>query len=126
MAFMPVRRDSATEAFSDGTARDEFLLVRDTQTGEVLDPRTDTSFDRPRFDHVPASGRGSVVSWSVPHARTPEGEATTVVGIVQLEEGPWWWAEIRGFAPDEDLENAAVTVAFENAGEERIPYFTRA
>lgn len=126
MAIMPVHRDGATEAFFDGSARGEFLLVRDKETGELLDPRTDTSFDRGRFDHVPASGRGTVVSWAVPHTRTPDGETTTVVGIVQLEEGPWWWAEIRGFAPDEDLENAAVKVAFENAGEERIPYFTRA
>lgn len=130
MAIMPVRRDAATATFFDGTARDEFLLVRDTLTGELLDPRTDTAFDRDRFEHVPASGNGTVVSWSIPHTRIPDGTTQqSVVGIVQLDEGPWWWTEIRGFAPEEPLDGAAVVVGFERSGDgehdEVIPYFTK-
>ncbi len=131
MAFMPLRRDAATAAFLDGTARGEFLLLRDTLTGELLDPRADTAFERERFEHVPASGRGTVVSWSVPHTRLPDGSTVqTVVGIVELEEGPWWWTEIRGFSPHESLERAAVVVRFEPSGtgenDEVVPYFISA
>lgn len=130
MAAMPVRRDAETAAFFDGTAQGQFLLLHDTQTGQILDPRTDTSSDRGRYEHVPASGKGTVVSWSVPHTRLPDGGALrTVVGIVQLEEGPWWWAELRGFDPDEDLAGAPAEIAFEPSGphpeDETIPYFTK-
>ncbi|MGF6832478.1 putative OB-fold protein [Paenarthrobacter sp. TE4293] len=130
MAIMPVRRDNETAAFFDGTSRGQFLLIRDLTTGELLDPRHDTSSDRSRYEHVPASGRATVVSWSVPHSRTPDGETLrTVVGIVQLHEGPWWWTEIRGFDPDEDLAGATVRLAFERSGpgpgDESIPVFIK-
>ena len=36
MPRFAVRRDDATAGFFDGAARGEFLLVKDTQTGEVL------------------------------------------------------------------------------------------
>lgn len=131
MALFPVRRDAASAEFFDGTARGEFLLVRDTVTGELLDPRTDTVFDRARFERVPASGKAMVVSWSVPHARKPDGGTQrSVVGIVELAEGPWWWTELRGFDPDDDLTAAAVEVRFEKSGDgeadETIPYFAKA
>ncbi|GHF36928.1 putative OB-fold protein [Amycolatopsis bartoniae] len=130
MALFPVRRDAATAEFFDGTARGEFLLLRDTTTGEILDPRTDTAFDRARFEHVPASGEGTVVTWSVPHTRTPDGGTRrSVVGIVELAEGPWWWTELRGFDPDEDLAGARVRVRFEKSGDgehdETVPYFAK-
>ena len=130
MATMPVRRDPETAAFFDGTARGQFLLLRDTQTGEILDPRTDTSSDRDRYEHVPASGKATVVSWSVPHTRLPDGGTLrTLVGIVQLEEGPWWWTELRGYDPDDDLAGAPAHLAFEPSGpapeDETIPYFTK-
>ncbi|HVW42179.1 MAG TPA: OB-fold domain-containing protein [Amycolatopsis sp.] len=130
MALFPVRRDAATATFFDGTARGEFLLLRDTTTGEVLDPRTDTSFDRARFEHVPASGKATVVSWSAPHTRLPEGGTRrSLVGIVELAEGPWWWTELRGFAPDDDPAGAAVEVRFEKSGDgaedETVPYFAK-
>ena len=130
MAIMPVRRDAATATFFDGTARGEFLLIRDTLTGELLDPRTDTAFDRDRFEHVAASGNGTVASWSVPHTRLPDGTTQqSVVGIVQLVEGPWWWTEIRGFTADESLDGAPVVARFERSGDgehdEVIPYFVK-
>lgn len=130
MALMPVRRDAASAFFFDGTARGEFLLVRDTHTGNLLDPRADTAFDRDRFEYVAASGRGTVVSWSVPHTRRADGTtAQSIVGIVELDEGPWWWTELRGFTPDESLEAARVVVRFERSGDgegdEAIPFFTK-
>jgi uncharacterized protein len=129
MSIMPVRRDAATAAFFDGTARGELLLIRDTVTGELLDPHADTAYDRDRFELVPSSGRATVVSWSVPHTRLPDGtDLRSVVGIVQLEEGPWWWTEIRGVDPDADLLGLDVVVGFEPSGAtedaEAIPFFT--
>ncbi|QNA91848.1 MULTISPECIES: Zn-ribbon domain-containing OB-fold protein [unclassified Microbacterium] len=130
MALMPLRRDEATAFFLDGTARGEFLLIEDLQTGELLDPRTDTAHDRARFGTVAASGGARVVSWSVPHTRRPDGSVhRSVVGIVELDEGPWWWTELRGFDPDDDLEGARVRVGFEPSGsgpdDEVLPFFEK-
>ncbi|RKS93497.1 hypothetical protein DEU37_0911 [Microbacterium sp. AG790] len=130
MAMIPVRRDAATAAFFDGTARGQFLLLRDTTTGELCDPHTEIAFDRERFVPEPASGRGHVVSWAAPHNRLPDGSTMrTIVGIVELEEGPWWWTELRGFGADDNPLGEAVVVAFEKSGEgdsdEVVPFFVK-
>jgi uncharacterized OB-fold protein len=125
MATIPVRRDAATADFFDGTTRGEFLLVRDTRTGEVLEPQFDTSADPERYERVPAAGRGTVVSWAVVHQREPDGSTSRrPVGVVELDEGPWWWTSIEGVDPDDDLMGRRVEVAFRLAGEETVPYFT--
>ena len=121
-----VQRDEATAAFFDGTARGEFLLVTDIRTGEVLAPQFDTAADPERYVRVPAAGTGTVVSWSVVHQREADGSASRItVGIVELDEGPWWWTSITGVDPGDDLLGRRVQVAFEKAGDgEAIPYFT--
>jgi uncharacterized protein len=126
MPSFAVRRDQATAEFFDGTARGEFLLVQDTQTGEVLAPQFDTTVDPERYVRVPATGTGTVVSWVVVHERTADGsDGRCPVGIVELDEGPWWWTSITGADPGEDLFGRRVRVAFEKVGdEETIPYFT--
>lgn len=126
MPSFPVQRDQATAEFFDGTARGEFLLVKDTQTGEVLAPQFDPTVDPERYVRVPASGTGTVVSWVVVHEREADGStARRPVGIVELDEGPWWWTSISGADPDEDLFGRRVRVAFEKVGDgETIPYFT--
>jgi uncharacterized OB-fold protein len=121
-----VRRDQATVEFFDGTARGDFLLVKDTRTGEVLAPQFDTTVDPERYVRVPAAGTGTVVSWAVVHERGADGSADRVpVGIVELDEGPWWWTSITGVDPGDDLLGRRVRVAFEKVGDgETIPYFT--
>ena len=127
MPLFPVRRDADSAAFFDGTSRDEFLLIRDKTTGDYLDPTADTSVDPDRFELVPAAGTGTVVSWSVVHGKGVDGPTRTVVGIVQFDEGPWWWGEFADADPDRDLTAAAVTVSFVNSGDadrdEWIPQF---
>lgn len=123
-APFPVRRDSATAKFFDGTARSEFLLVRDTRTGEVHEPRFDTTTDPERYVQVPAAGTATVVSWAVVHLRGKDGTVRQPVGIVELDEGPWWWTALDGVDPDDDLLGHRVRVAFTEAGDETIPYFT--
>jgi uncharacterized protein len=127
MSLFPVRRDAASADFFDGTARGEFLVVRDRSSGRFLDPKTDITIDPNRFEHVPAAGTGTVVSWSVVHGRGSDGAPTrTVVGIVELTEGPWWWTELRA-DPDADLYGASARVEFVSSGDgerdEAVPVF---
>lgn len=128
MPLFPVRRDAETAEFFDGTARGELLLVRERATGLVLDPKFDVSIDPAAYERVPATGTGTVISWSVVHGRGADGTTTrTVVGIVELDEGPWWWTEITGADPDADLLSAQVRVGFVASGtgerDEVIPVF---
>ena len=126
MRRFAVHRDAATAEFFDGTGRGEFLLVRDTRTGAVLEPQFDTTVDPERFVRTPAAGTGTVVSWSVVHHREADGSTSrSPVGIVELDEGPWWWTAIAGVDPDDDLLGRRVRVAFEKVADgETIPYFT--
>ena len=126
MPLFPVRRDAASAAFFDGTRAGEFLLVRDRTTGEIRGPRVDAALDLERYERVRAAGFGEVVSWSVVHGRGAEGPTRTVVGIVQLDEGPWWWAELAA-DPDADLLGARVRVEYVPSGpgerDEVVPVF---
>ncbi|MBC2644595.1 MULTISPECIES: Zn-ribbon domain-containing OB-fold protein [unclassified Rhodococcus (in: high G+C Gram-positive bacteria)] len=130
MPAFPIHRDAATAAFLDGAAAGRFLIVRDQSTGAHHAPQFDVSIDPERYALVPAAGTGEIVSWSVVHRRSPDGPARTVVGIVQLDEGPWWWTEISGVDPSSDLIGTRVRVAFArpdgetDAEAETIPYFT--
>ncbi|ABM15087.1 MULTISPECIES: Zn-ribbon domain-containing OB-fold protein [Mycolicibacterium] len=128
MPVFPIERDSASAEFLDGTKRGEFLLVRDTETGEILSPQFDVSVQPDRYTRVPAAGTGTVVSWSVVHQRGLDGAVHRLpVGIVELDEGPWWWTSFPGADPAADLFGARVKVAFEVLGEaeaaEAIPFF---
>lgn len=126
MPKFAVQRDAATAEFFDGTARGEFLLVKDIQTGDFLAPQFDTSVDAERYVRVPAVGGGTIVSWAVVHEREADGSASQLpVAIVELDEGPWWWTSIAGVDTDDDLLGRRVRVVFEKIGDgETIPYFT--
>jgi len=128
MPRFEVQRDAATAQFFDGTARGEFLLVKDIRTGDFLAPQFDTSVDPERYVRVPASGGGTIVSWAVVHEREADGSAGRLpVAIVELDEGPWWWTSVAGVNPDDDLLGRRVRVAFEKVGDgETIPYFAAA
>jgi uncharacterized OB-fold protein len=124
MPAFAIARDDATAAFLDATKRGEFLIVRDTRTGELLSPQFDVTIEPGRYEYVPAAGTGTVVSWAVVHQR---GAGRLPVGIVELDEGPWWWASFPEADPDADLYGVRVKVAFELMGDreaaEAIPYF---
>jgi len=121
MPAFPIHRDAATAAFLDGTAEEKFLIVRDTATGEFHSPQFDLTTDPDRYRLVAAEGTGLIVSWSVVHQKSATGPTRTVVGIVQLDEGPWWWSEIAGADPDADLAGARVAARFHRVGAETDP-----
>jgi uncharacterized OB-fold protein len=128
MTVSPVARDDASAEFFDGTQAGRFLLLRDRSTGEYLDPRTPRSEDDGLVP-VPASGTGRVVSWSVVLGTPSEdgGPGRTVVAIVGLDEGPWWWCRLAGVNPDADLLDMRVEVDFVPSGpdpeHETVPVF---
>ena len=128
MTVGPVARDDASAAFFDGTRAGRFLLLRDRSTGEYLDPRTPRS-DDDDLAPVPASGTGRVVSWSVVHSTPSEDgdPVRTVVAIVGLDEGLWWWCRLVGVNPDADLFDLRVEVDFVPSGpdpeHETVPVF---
>ena len=128
MPAFAIERDEATAAFLDGTKRGEFLLVKDTHTGEILPPQFDVTNEPSRYVNVRAAGTGTIVSWSVVHRRGSDGSVARLpVGIVELDEGPWWWTSFPDADPEADLFGTRVKVVFELLGDgehaEAIPYF---
>jgi uncharacterized protein len=130
MHITPVARDDDTAAFFDGTRRGVLLLGRRRSTGEYVEPAIVAAQPGDEdLEYAAAGGGGRVVSWSVVHGRSPDtGEpVATVVGIVELDEGPWWWSQLAGVDPGDDLANLCVSVDFvpsgPDAGHEVVPVF---
>lgn len=128
MAITRVARDAETAEFLDGTAAGAFLLRRSRTTGEVLGPQIEIdSAGRTDLEWFAASGRGHVVSWAVSHGKPVEGRPapTTVLAIVELAEGPWWWCELLDADPDAMREGLPVRAAFvrPDGSDETVPVF---
>jgi uncharacterized OB-fold protein len=117
----PVTRDSASAAFFDGTGRGAFLIRRRRSSGEYLDPSTVTTpSDEADLEYVPASGGARVVSWSTVHTRNAVDDEPirVVLGLLELDEGPWWWSQLVDVDPDGDLMDLRVHVDFAPSGPE--------
>ena len=119
----PVRRDEATAAFFDGTARGELLLFR-CPAGHFSPPYAQQCDTCASVDllSVAAAGGATVVSRSVAHRR---GGDRDVLVVAELDEGPWWWSKVIGAEPEQVAAGARLTVAFERADEESeaVPVF---
>ena len=82
---------------------------------------------------VPSEGTATLVTWSVDPSppldaalATPDG-ASSIVGMVELAEGPWMYAAIVGADPSSLAEGAALQVQFVRpGGGEAVPVFTPA
>ena len=73
----------------------------------------------------PASGKGTVVSWTVTHTRGPgpgSSPVRRVLALVELAEGPWLHARLVDTDPERLAIGDAVVVSFADAGE-AIPVF---
>ncbi|MBH0023017.1 OB-fold domain-containing protein [Salinibacterium sp. SWN139] len=122
-----VIRDAASSDFFEALSRDVFLLTRDRETGRVLDVQETPHMDPDRIEQFAASGYATVVSSSIIHIRGAGGvPSRDFVGIVRLDEGPWWWTrfgEVDSLLP----EGARMRVAFDKSsvdrGGEVIPFF---
>jgi uncharacterized OB-fold protein len=131
MAITPARRDAETAEFLDGTAAGEFRIKRSRVTGELLGPQIliDSSGSSD-LEWVAASGSGRIVSWAVSHGRPVEGRPgpRSVLAIVELAEGPWWWCELLDADPNSLREGMPVQVAFvrPDGSDETVPVFRAA
>jgi uncharacterized protein len=128
LTIRAIRRDAATAEFFDGTAQGEFRLKRSRVTGEILAPQCLTdSAGSVDLEWIRASGSGRVVSWAVSYGKPIDGvqAPSSVVGIVELDEGPWWWCELLDADPDSMREGLPVMAAFvrPEGSEETVPVF---
>jgi uncharacterized OB-fold protein len=126
----PIDRDPPSAPFFDGTARGELLLRACTGCRHRMEPAAAicSRCGSRELDWRPASGRGTVVSWTVVHSRAGEGAGEgvrrTPVAIVELAEGPWLEAQLVDVAPDDVVGAMPVLVGFERAdGGEALPVF---
>jgi uncharacterized OB-fold protein len=129
MTIGPVARDDATAEFFDGSAAGQFLLRHCLDCGRVSAPQAAQCehCDSTRLDWAPASGRATLVSWAVLHAR-PAADGTadrTILCIAELAEGPWWWSQLTGTEPDGLRAGLPLQVEFQrhDAEHEAVPVF---
>lgn len=91
-----ISQDERSAAFFDAAALGTLLIKRCRACGTWLGPEAGgcpdcgaTGDDGPGW--VPASGRGTLISWAVVYPRPASaGEALpTVLALVEVDEGPW-------------------------------------
>lgn len=130
MSIQPVVRDAATAAFFDGAARGVFLLRRAVVSGEIVAPSAEQdSTGGTELEWVEASGLGRVVSWAfVPQRGTGSDTPLEItIGVVELDEGPWWWTQLVGVDRDVAAEGLRVRAVFVKSGpsvpDEYVPVF---
>lgn len=129
MATIPAMRDDRSAPFFDGAA-DRRLMIKHCSCGNYAGPeRTDCSAcGDPTFEWVAASGRATLVSWVVTHAKpTPTGPGeTSTIGLVELEEGPWMYGLLLGTEGTSLTVGTPLVVDFVRPGDgETIPAFRR-
>jgi uncharacterized protein len=122
----PVVRDDFSAPFFDATAEGRLLLRFSPSSGEWSEPaaRFCSVTQAADLEWREASGRGRLVSWTVKpgRARDDQPAVDSVIGIVELEEGPW----LTLLLPDADPSllgvGTPVTVAFvQPEGSEHLP-----
>ena len=102
--FPPAVRDARSAPFFDALGRGSLLLRRCLRHGHVSAPEVMfcAACGDPGLEWAPARGRGHVVTWTAIHSR-PDGsgntEVSVVVGIVELDEGPWLRARLLADDP---------------------------
>ena len=126
-----VQRDADSAPFFDASARGELLVRRCPQCAAWYPPQQRACpADAAPLEWATASGGATLVSWGVEHGpvldqalATPDGH-TSVVGLVELAEGPWLHAAIVGTDPATLRAGAPLSVRFVQLGDEAVPAFT--
>ena len=126
--ILPVTRDAETAGFFDGTLIGEFRLRRSRVTGEILGPQACVdSTGSTDLEWVAAAGTGKLVSWAVSYGKPVDGvqQVLSIVAIVELDEGPWWWTSLTGVSPESLREGLPVRVEFvrPEGSDEALPVF---
>jgi uncharacterized protein len=102
MNLNPVVRDDFSAPFFDAAARGELLLRYSPTSGEWSEPAAlvCSVSQAEDLEWRPSAGRGELVTWTVKPGRVRDDKPAvdTVIGIVELTEGPWMTLQL----PDAD------------------------
>lgn len=128
MAVGVVLRDEGSAEFFDAAARGQLIIRRCAGCGQLDEPGAQvcSGCGSSELIWAPSAGAGTVVARSVVPERRLEGEPAgqTVVAIVELDEGPWLYAQLVDVAPEEAEIGQSVRVDFERPdGGEAVPVF---
>jgi hypothetical protein len=129
MNFARADRDTLSAGYFDGAAQDTLVVRRCCACLAFLAPHLMrcTACESPQVEWAPVAGEASLVSWSVAHQR-PAADGTpvapTVLGLVELDEGPWLHVQLGDVDPDGLAAGNRFRVAFHHPEEgESLPYF---
>jgi uncharacterized OB-fold protein len=119
-------RDAASADFFEGTAHGDLLIRTCQECGTPAAPPVVycRSCGSGNVSWTTATGRGTLISWSVVHPRSGVGpDVPRVIGIIELDEGPWVLGQVIG-AVDDIATGRPVTVEFERPeGGEAVPVY---
>jgi uncharacterized protein len=92
------RRDERTGPWFDALAEGVLTVRRCNRCGHASRPDTETcpACHSADLRWLPARGTGRVVSRIIDHAPTREGGSPLVLGLVELDEGPWLHTRLLG------------------------------
>jgi len=126
----PAIRDERSAPFFDALAEGRLLLKRCSLHRHVSGPEVMfcAHCGSAELEWVDAQGVGEVVSWTAIHSRPDEQGRTTVarvVGVVELQEGPWLIAPLLVDDPAALSIGDPVTLQPLQAEGELIPAFVR-
>lgn len=123
-----IHRDDASVPFFDATARGELAVRRCPRCRHWWSPHLVTCAECGALDLAweVVAGRGRLVGWTVIHGR-PSGDAPaprTLVGLVELDEGPWIDAELVDVDEAALAEGLPLRVDFQRPPDsEAVPVF---
>jgi uncharacterized OB-fold protein len=128
-----VLRDVATAEFFDA-ARQGRLLIRECPAcGRLFPPYQSRCSDSDDLVWRESSGNGCLVTWTVDHGLplSPDlagaGGSAPILGIVELDEGPWMASALPGASSAELSEGRRMRVRFlQLGGGEPVPVFAAA
>lgn len=130
MTGFRVERNEATATFFDAAREGRLLIRRCAVCARVYPPQQRRCADSAQLEWTPASGAATLVTWAVDHGAvvSPElvsaGGADSVIGVVELAEGPWMNAALPGVDPAQLAAGMAMQVQFlKLGGGEPVPVF---
>ena len=133
MTDFAVARVDASAPFFDAAAEGTLLIRRCPACDAVYAPHHHGCGDGSSLEWAPAAGTATLQTWAVDHApaldpllATPDGSAT-VLGVVELDEGPWMHVPIVDAEPASLRAGMPMVVHFVTpGGGEAVPAFTPA